>query len=178
MINREIAGFFAQIRIILWKNGLLFIQNKVGIICELLFSCLFTLVFILMVIFNTPTYNADMNSGEMNVLRMGQTKSSDPNRTNYYYYPDNDFVKSIANDSLFRLKLMNPYSSYLNQANLIGLKSPNETEISEEDKIRLFAFIRFPDGFSSETSVRSMDTLEYSLLTPEYEKFYLKFSLI
>jgi len=68
--NRKIAGFFRQIFIILWKNSILFRRNKTGILCELIFSSLFTLIFILLVYFAIPNYRMKSVDDEVNVINV------------------------------------------------------------------------------------------------------------
>lgn len=163
--RRKIAGFVSQVRIITWKNLMLYKQNRSGIACEIIFSCLFTLIFILLVYFANPDYVAPKRDDyDLPVIVRGFTLNTDEtkNSTRMFYYPDNEFMRSIAQESLDRIK---KYSLIpLN----ITLKSSNVSkgyDLAEEDRNALFALISFPDNFTA--AANAPDNIQYSIYTKE-----------
>jgi hypothetical protein len=160
--NRKIAGFFRQIFIILWKNSILFRRNKTGILCELIFSSLFTLIFILLVYFAIPNYRMKSVDDEVNVINVIINDDSDEFlRNTYYYYPNTEFVKSIMQNSVNLMKIAN----YAFNVKLIGTNISDAINFNNQEKKSLLALISFSSNFSSDSLHK--DSIEYSIYTTE-----------
>ena len=160
--NRKIAGFFRQIFIILWKNSILFRRNKTGIICELIFSSLFTLIFLLLVYFANPDYRLKSFNKETSVLSDIINDDTDEFAKNtYYYYPNEEFVKNIMQNSIKLMKL----ADYGFNVKLIGTNISDAINFNDQEKKNILALISFPSNFTSDSL--KQDSIEYSIYTTE-----------
>ena len=101
--ERKVVGFFQQIRIILWKNTLLMLKNKVGTILELLLPLLFMGALFLIVYLDSEEPSRHDNKNKLNNpitdFRLGLSSNA-----TYLYYPDNELAKSIVMDSIETLR--------------------------------------------------------------------------
>nr|UOU03317.1 ATP-binding cassette subfamily A3-like 4 [Brachionus rubens] len=156
--NRRIAGFFRQIQIISWKNLLLYRQNISGLVCEILFSCLFTLIFVVLVYYSRPvkTYGKDFNP----IKPMVYFKNDEiVNTTDYYYYPNNQFIREIVVKSTDKFLKFNQFLNL----KFIGSDLSMPESINETIRNRMFAFVSF--NFTSLETIP--DAIEYSIHTME-----------
>ena len=162
--NRKIAGFFKQIRIISWKNLMLYKQNRSGIICEFLFSVLFTLIFILLVYYANPDYYKKKIDYQTNIITAIVTNYQElQNSTLYFYYPNNDFARQIATNSLLLIK--EQVGDSLPDITLVGTNISNAADLDDYSRRNLFALISFSKNY---TSARALpDTIEYTIFTQE-----------
>ena len=164
--QKELAGLFRQILIILWKNLLLYSKNKMGIACEILFSSLFTFVFIVLVYFSNPTYSAKSFEFGKDIIssRIYAFTAKSQNQT-FYYYPNNSFVEQLVTNSYNLIKSKNPLLS----VNLMGTEFPNAEQFNQTAKSKLFALVSFPSDF---TGINALpDNIQYSIYTREYVLF-------
>lgn len=140
---------------------MLYKQNISGLVCEILFSCLFTLIFILLVYYSNPDYIDRTTSRSSDIIRDLESNIEIENATDYYYYPNNDFIKSIVNNSYVLIK----NASKRLELNLIGSDLPSPQDFNATKRQTLFAFLSFTSNFTSlETAP---DAIEYSLHTRE-----------
>lgn len=164
--KRKIASFISQLRIITWKNLMLYKQNRSGIICEILFSCLFTLVFVLLVYYAKPDYvSPKIDAYHLPIIKRG-TIPSNPDLYNitkmFYYPPGNSFVESLAREALDVLvqNSLIPLNVTLASTNLT-----NAADLVDEDKKELLAMLVFASNFTSVTN--SPNNIQYYLYTKE-----------
>ena len=95
--TRKIAGFFAQIRILFWKNGKLLIRNKLGTFAELFMAFLFIFILLAIRYFVDAKLTADDNDSEFTSnperdLLYNATLMK--GRYKIYYYPNNIFIRT------------------------------------------------------------------------------------
>nr|QUF59432.1 ATP-binding cassette transporter Abca3-like4 [Brachionus angularis] len=165
MKNQKIVSFFRQVIIISWKNLLLYRQNKTGIVCEIIFSCLFTLIFVLLVYYSAPMLSPKSNYKQSNVINT--LISNDLlNTSNFYFYPNNLFIQKIITESFEIIKAKN---SYL-KLNIIGTNFDSPEILDETIRKKLFAFVSFAPDFGS--SKDPPDTIQYKLYTIESSLIY------
>ncbi len=159
--NRKIAGFFKQILIISWKNGILFRRNKFGFVCELLFSSLFTFIFVILVYYSSPTYGPRNNPQLDNVI-IDSKISLAPDFLTFiiYFYPNNKFIENVVKTSISKLSF--------NKDSMQAIPSNNISDASflkDYQKESLFAFISFPSEYKS--IVTLPHRIQYSIYTRE-----------
>ena len=158
--NRKKAGFFRQISIILWKNSILYRKNIIAIICELIFSSLFTIILLLFICYS-------ISDETIQILRRVKDFYSEASefdtdefaRDTYYYYPNEGFVKNIMQNSIKLRKL----EDYRFDVKLIGTNVSDAINLNDQEKKNLLALISFPSNFSS--SSLNQDSIEYSIYT-------------
>lgn len=163
--RRKIAGFFAQTRIIAWKNLMLYKSNRSGIACEIIFSCLFTFIFVFLVYFGNVEYEAPrVDDYDLPIIVRGMNPGNEElqNATRMFFYPENSFVQAIASEAL---DLMRAYSIVPLNVTLLGANVSRGSDLSDDDKKQLFAMISFPDNFSSILTVPR--NVQYSIFTKE-----------
>jgi hypothetical protein len=158
--NRKIAGFFKQIVIISWKNGILFRRNKFGFVCELLFSSLFTFIFVILVYYSSPTYGP-RNNPQLNNVIIDSKISIAPDFLTYmfYYYPSNKFIENVVQTSISKL------SFNKNSMRAIPSNISDASLLKDYQKDSLFAFISFPSEYESIDSLPHQ--IQYSIYTRE-----------
>lgn len=132
---RRLASFPKQLLIISWKNALLFKQRKAGLICEIIFSCLFMGVFLLMIYFSGPSLIKPRPATNETILFTRYLSSTDK----FYYYPNNPFVRSLAKRAL--QKLVSTSGSPDVDQYLIGVDSPSVEDFDREFKSTVFAMV-------------------------------------
>lgn len=156
--NRKIAGFFKQIQIISWKNLLLYRKNVSGLLSEIIFSCLFTLIFVILVYYSRPQYKS---KNEFNPTMPVQNFFNEEifNTTDYYYYPNNQFIRDLVINSS---KIIIKKNFYLN-LNFMGSNFSTAEKVNETLRNKMFAFVSF--NFSSFDSMP--EKIEYTIYTKE-----------
>lgn len=159
----KIAGFFRQILIITWKNLMLYKQNISGLICEIVFSCLFTLIFVLLVYYSNPRHLDKRNMNPQNVIAYMQSKDF-INTTDFYYHPNNEFTHKIIENSYKMLK----ENIWPLDLKLIGSDESTPEKINETLRNNLFAFVSFTSNLS-ENSIS--DLINYTIYTKEFVIF-------
>lgn len=162
--ERELASFGRQILIISWKNLLLLGQNKLGLLCEIVFSSLFTLVFVALVHFSTPTHVTPSNQppqeiissflSQLNMLSFSPT-------TTVFYHPDNEMIQRIADNAV---NLITSKNSGL-RLNVTGVNVSSGEELSPEQRESLYAMISFPSNYTNRQSITG--SIQYSIYTKE-----------
>jgi hypothetical protein len=98
--KNRIAGFFKQIRILLWKNYILSKRNKIGLNSELLAPICMLLILLIIRIAVSVDYNKEQNFDSKNVLDY----FNNSNRDLVLYYPNNTFIESIVNRGMEFIK--------------------------------------------------------------------------
>ena len=155
--NRKTAGFFRQIFIILWKNSILYRKNIIGIICELIFSSLFTIIFLWFICYSIPDETIQIFHRAKNFYSEAFNFDTDEfPRDTYYYYPNEEFVKNIMQNSINLMKF---------DVKLIGTNISDAINLNDQEKKNLLALISFPSDFTSDSL--NEDTIEYSIYTTE-----------
>ena len=177
MTNTSTTTLKTQINIIMWKNGLLVKRNKFALIAEILFSLLFSLILLLLIMKIDPVERRrSIGAASKSVLKMDSSFSS-PRIKNIYFYPNNSFVKSLcenniqaylqtANSKVKQTKSSSLYflSRHQNEVfNFIGVNVSDANVLSLKEKIDMFAFVSF-----SNFTVNKIDQLfKYTLFTTE-----------
>jgi hypothetical protein len=151
--SRKMSGFFSQIKIISWKNLLLYLQNKSGLICEIVFSCLFLLIFVVLTYYDVVVYREP-------VTVRPQTPSLNPfdisvssNMIDVYFYPDSPFVRRVVTDAFSNWKWLN----------LIGYNKNDIDSLSDDALSQTLVFLSF--NFNSSNNIP--DTIEYVIRSLE-----------
>jgi hypothetical protein len=160
----QLSEHLRQIVIISWKNLLLLRQNKTGLICEIVFSSLFTLVFFVLVYYSIPSYVTKTESSPKEITSQF---NSDDTKKNLYYYPDNPFVAGIVNKSM---QIMRKASPALNLT-LIGTSVKNAELFNDTELSKLFGLVSFPDSYRSNLALP--DSIQYSIYTSELFFYFL-----
>jgi hypothetical protein len=156
--RKKIPEYLRQIFIISWKNLLLLRQNKKGLICEIVFSSLFTVTFFVLVFNSLTSFTNETRTSTSDVLTQLFSKTTQF----YYYYPNNSFIESIANKSL---NIMQKTSPMLN-LKLKGVVVENAESFNKYDLSNLFCFVSFPSSYNS--NINLLDSIQYSIYTSEY----------
>lgn len=156
--QRKIAGFFRQIQIISWKNLLLYRKNISGLLSEVIFSCLFTLIFVILVYYSKPQIFAKEEQ-KLSIPVTNFFNEEIFNTTDYYYYPNNEFIRELVINSS---KIILAKNAYL-KLNYIGANYSNAEKVNETLRNRIFAFVAF--NFSSFESIP--EKIEYTIFTKE-----------
>ena len=165
-----------QINIIMWKNGLLVKRNKFAVIAEILFSLLFFLILLLLIMKIDPLERRRQIGGaSKSVLKMDSSFFSSRIK-NIYFYPNNSFVKSLCENNIqtylqtanSKTKQTKSNSLYFlsrrnEEFNFIGVNVSDANALSLNEKINMFAFVSF-----SNFMVDKFDQLiKYTLYTTE-----------
>lgn len=152
--KRKLASSLAQVKIILWKNLLLYKNNKLGIFFELLFLA-FSLILIFLAHYSIemkrlPT--SPLRLAELYVVGSVDVSKSFPN--SIYYYPNNEFIKSLMKT------LPNT-----NMVDLIGVNHSNPEDFIDYNKTRseTIWMVSFPNDYDSFHAVN--ESFSYSILT-------------
>lgn len=156
--NRKIAGFFRQIQIISWKNLLLYRKNITGLLSEVIFSCLFTLIFVILVYYSRPQYK---QKKEFVSSKPVQNFFNDEifNTTDFYYYPNNQFIQELVFNSS---QIILEKNFYL-KLNYLGSNFSTAEKVNETLRNKMFAFVAF--NFFSFDSIP--EKIEYTIYTKE-----------
>ena len=104
--NLQVAGFFRQLQILLWKNSLLFQRNVLGTLCEILLSVGFIAILLLIRYIVESVQYKDQANPFYNVIDYFQ------NFAGHYiilYYPDSPVVKQIIQNAYFLIKTRKPW---------------------------------------------------------------------
>jgi hypothetical protein len=177
--TRKLAGFFRQLGILFWKNGILFKRNKVGTFAEILMAFIFIILLIAIRFFvdaklfteqditsNPPRYflaNATLQKGKFAI----------------YVSPNNVFVLSLVANALNDIKSQNKNFTifycnyfhnnlYLNSLNnLLNLKvfGTDSTSASDVNFNSTLAFIVFPSSYTS--AANKPDNISYTIYSQE-----------
>jgi hypothetical protein len=147
-VARSLASFWRQIIIIQKKNLLLYKNNKIGILCEILFPCIFIALLYLVV-----SSLADGNQTLYTSPFINKMKLRQPEYINtIYFYPNNDFVKELITNSL---------DSNNQFVSIIGVNSSEPKNFTV--KYTNFMFVSFPTNYSSLESLPNK--IEYKIHT-------------
>ncbi len=160
--SRRPPGFWCQLRIILWKNTILYYRNISGFICELLMISAFTCCLYLLIDVTTTEYE---QSHEVRASKIIHNINQDSYlRHGYiYYYPESELTDKLMLDVSATFKSV--------KSNLLGVKSTNLIDFSVTNTTDLFAFVIFSE------SVRNVSfwptLIEYKIyMTVSLRKFF------
>ena len=102
--KQELAGFFAQLRILMWKNTVLFRRNVSGTLSEIICPMLFVLAMLLIRYF--------VDNIRLSEQKFTATSALDliPSLNTSYilYYPNNAFVLGLVNRAVDLIKQRKP----------------------------------------------------------------------
>lgn len=139
--QQKIAGFWSQIRIILWKNTIIYLNNRVGLIFELLLSVLF--IFLISVLINSTEVNhTEPETALRNQLVLERNQDSVYQST-IYYYPSNKLTETliknaqalmVANQKIYRYRVTPTYRA---------AKTSNPAELNSTELEGMWAFVSF-----------------------------------
>ena len=160
--KKELAGFLRQILIISWKNLLLYKTNIAGIVCEFLFPFLFLsityFVFYLAIGFSKTDSFFSYNSMVVSTPVNTNEEFFWENRK-FFYYPNNEFIRSILVDSLGNNRLP------------IGINTSDPKDFLKEHNISItrngpdYNFIIFPRHHNSWNDFSNR--IEYTIYSSE-----------
>ena len=106
--DREIAGFWKQLRILTWKNLVLSKRNACGLLTEILAPLFIIIILIVIRYFIDATQNYDQANGLYNVFDLFPITNTS-NATLLLYYPNNSFIQGIVNNSVTLIKMRKPF---------------------------------------------------------------------
>ena len=130
--QQKIADFRSQIRIILWKNSIIYLNNRVGLIFELLLSTSFILL-ITVLINSNQVYHTGPDTHLRNQLVFDNQKNI--YQSTIYYYPSNKLTEALIENAQ-ALMFGNQKYEYGNKptcqaANTSNPSGLNSTELRE-----------------------------------------------
>lgn len=107
---RKLAGFFKQVKILFWKNGKLFLRNKLGTFAELFMAILFIFMLLLIRFFvdsSLQTVDVDTNIKSNPLISILAPISLLTGKTVVLYYPNNNFIRDLVTNAMNDLKAVN-----------------------------------------------------------------------
>lgn len=193
MLNK-LANGKTQMKIILWKNGILLKSSKCALLAEILFSLLFALVLLLLIMKIDPIERSRQSIASKSVLKDNFYYYNRMNAMkDIYFYPNNEFVKDMcvnaiknyfspSSTSSFKKNttrqgkqtksLLDVFSTYfsdndsMKSFNFIGANVSDANELSFKEKTNMFAFISF-DFLSKANLTKFDEDIKYSIYTTE-----------
>lgn len=155
----KLAGFFRQLKILLWKNSLLFQRKKLATLSEILLALSFISMLLIIRYFVEKVYIPDQTNPVYNAIDYFQVISG---KNLILFYPNNPFIERIVSNAYEIIKARKNWLNATVQAAEFASLGPddlNSTVIK-----RLIAFISFPTNYS----VSLPDNVEYKIYTEEY----------
>jgi hypothetical protein len=145
-MDRQVIGFFGQVKILLWKNGILFKRNIIGTIGEVLLALIACMLLILIRYFTESRKYVDTNYGEFPVAMTIPLKN---NRQVVYYSPDNEYIKKIVENGVRLLKAIRPANNF----SALPLRTDINTFLSQSSNMMssFLAYIEFPTYYNYST---------------------------
>lgn len=109
--EQTIAGFFDQLRILLWKNTVLFKRNIFGTLSEVLFPTIFVLLLLIMRylvgVLSYPDQTARSFNAIDPLINFNFTTMANTNTSLILYYPNNNLIGGIVHQAVNVIKLRN-----------------------------------------------------------------------
>jgi hypothetical protein len=147
--QRKMAGTLTQTKIILWKNLLLYKQNKLGIFFELLFLS-FALILTLLAYYSFEEVHQSSEKSEKTLtIEFPQT---------VYFYPDSKFVEYL-------LKKSAAMASSNRVVNFIGASHSTPEGFNSSQLKNIQLFVSFPTSYDSFQDIH--DSFNYTIFTIE-----------
>lgn len=109
--KHKVVGVFSQLRILLWKNRILFQRNTSGTLAEILVAFLFVLILLVLRFFVDSTRFPEQNSNNTLARPILNTVNVSSNRSFIMYYPDNLLVQEIM---IYTIQLIRSANSRFN----------------------------------------------------------------
>jgi hypothetical protein len=106
--ERQVVGFFRQSLILFRKNGLLFMRNVSGTICEILVALFFLFILVILRYFVDNSFYNDQDSASNMLIPVTAAINTTSNRANIYYYPNNAYIQSIVNNAYQVIQASSP----------------------------------------------------------------------
>lgn len=97
--HHKVVGVLAQIRILLWKNRLLFQRNTAGTLAEILAALVFALILLLLRFFVDSAQFFDQNATSTVSRSILSNVNTSTNRSLIMFYPNNPFVQTIVTNA-------------------------------------------------------------------------------
>ena len=149
--QQKIAGFWTQIRIILWKNTIIYLNNRIGLVLELLLSIVFIVLIQLLIgeVSRNETKSWEDPNSPYSSSTVFENLGQTFNHGKIYYYPSNKLTDSLMqNTSSFlkaqqRLKWSDISCRAVNTPTPAGL---NGTELDQ-----MWAFVSFGSKYANLT---------------------------
>lgn len=106
-MNRiKLAGFLAQIKILMWKMLIILRRNVIGTVLEICCPYLFISFLLLIRYFIERFKLKTFSYVPVNILTFNMM-ATDQNRNLILYYPNNEFVRKLVNDAATLLSKIN-----------------------------------------------------------------------
>jgi hypothetical protein len=105
--ERKLAGFFKQIQILFWKNGKLFLRNKLGTFGELIMAFIFILMLLIIRYFVDSQAVAAKTDTTNPLLPVLASFRPTRGKNVVLYYPNNDFIRGLVNATMADLTVVN-----------------------------------------------------------------------
>lgn len=167
---RQLAGFFTQIQVVFYKNLLLYKSSKLGIVFELLFVGLASLLYL--VAYNAfesrqgPTMYSPQVLDVPSLLQQSSfsMRLFSLSKSRVYYYPNNLFVEELVKKSFAKIAGNPRVASW----EYVGTNHSMPENVNKTWIDSTFAFVSFPADLTSYDNFRG--SLAYTLFTPELVK--------
>ena len=112
--NRQLAGFWGQLRILTWKNLILSKRSLCGLLIEILCPLFIVALLIVIRYFVTAIQNYDQVNDLYNVLDIMPVTNT-TNTTTILFYPNNSAIELILNYSIQLINLRKPFVQFTRQ---------------------------------------------------------------
>nr|UOU03315.1 ATP-binding cassette subfamily A3-like 2 [Brachionus rubens] len=165
MKERKVVGFFRQILILLWKNGVLFKRNISGTIVEIAVALLFVFILVFLRFFVDSTKVDEQTYTNNPIRNVLQFINVTTNRSLIMYYPNNSYVQSIVTNAYMLIKSKRPTFN----ATITGSSSSEAGKLGVDTISNLFALISFPDTFTNASGIPN--EIKYKIHTQERTTF-------
>ena len=158
----KLAGFFTQIRVVFYKNLLLYKSNKLGIVFELLFISLSAVLFLI-----SKNAFATKHPASTYTTEPIDFSYIQPFRTEVFYYPNNRFIEGVVINS-FKEFQKSPKNSFFQdnmEFKFVAANQPVPEFVNKTWISSTLVFISFAANLTSYENFQP--PLTYTLFTPE-----------
>ena len=159
-MNRvKLAGFVAQIRILMWKMFIILRRNIIGTLLEIFCPYMFVSFMILIRYFIERLKFKTFSYLQTNVLEL-HPMTVQQKRNLILFYPNNEFVRTLVNNAAKLLTVKNPDFLPI----LFGVNVSSAFSLQKSVIDKMAAFYSFPFNMTSQVP----DNIKYSIFTQEY----------
>lgn len=163
--QQKIAGFWSQTRIILWKNTIIYLNNRVGLIFELLLSVLF--IFLISVLINSTEVNhTEPDTALRNQLVLESNRDSVYQST-IYYYPSNKLTETLIQNAQAQMVANQNLYTYRATPTYQAAKTSNPAELNSTELEGMWAFVSFDPMMANATEWPNI--VDYTIYRRMYE---------
>lgn len=156
--DRKLAGFWSQLKIILWKNTILYFRNLTGLICEILLATVFIVIIALIISTTESNFNTKVPDYKQDQNVLNKINSNWATGT-LFYYPANKLTDYLMTNTYKTIR-GSQYRKYgISDLESTVHSSPNSLNASSYSK--MYAFVAFPANISGMSEWP--DLIEYTV---------------